>query len=227
VTGLAAAALSAAYAGKIMVVVGRRPSAKVEAGYDEEQVGTRHVGLAQRGPLVLLAAAAAVLGLLALPPVGDRLRSALGDTLTPTAATWELVLSAGLTLAVLGAVVVALSGRWRVPRPRWAALWLGLEHAANILVVAPTMALARTLARFDDRVLDRAVDTSAILTGELARRLGRLDSGSVDGLVEGVARATRRAGELARRPQTGQLHEYYAQATAILAVGVILLIVVR
>lgn len=227
VTGLAAAALSAVYAGKIVVVVWRRPSPDAEAGYDEEQVGSRHVGLAERGPLVLLAGAAAVLGLLAMPPIGDRLRAALGDTTTPTAAAWELVLSAGLALTVLAAVAWTVSGRWRAPQPRWAAQWLGLEQAAHALVVAPTMALARVLARFDDRVLDRAIDSSATATSALARRLGHLDIHGVDGVVEGVARATRRAGQLARRPQTGQLHEYYAQATAILAVGVLLLIVVR
>ena len=37
----------------------------------------------------------------------------------------------------------------------------------------------------------------------------------------------RRLGTLARRPQTGQLHQYYVQAVALLAVGVLLLVMVR
>jgi len=48
-----------------------------------------------------------------------------------------------------------------------------------------------------------------------------------DGVVEGLARQTRRLGQLARRPQTGLLHQYYIQAVAVLAVGVLILVTVR
>ena len=40
---------------------------------------------------------------------------------------------------------------------------------------------------------------------------------SIDGAVAAVATGTRRLGALARRPQTGQLHHYYAQTVIILA----------
>jgi hypothetical protein len=36
----------------------------------------------------------------------------------------------------------------------------------------------------------------------------------------------RRLGQVARRPQTGQLYQYYIQAIAVLAVGVLLLVTV-
>ena len=81
--GLAAAGLSAAYAGKILVVLWRSvPTAEralVEGHLDEEKPGTGHVGVLERAPLVVLALGALVLGLLALPPVGDTLAHALGE----------------------------------------------------------------------------------------------------------------------------------------------------
>jgi len=48
-----------------------------------------------------------------------------------------------------------------------------------------------------------------------------------DGAVRDVGVAARRLGTLARRPQTGQLHQYYAQATAVLAGLALLLLLVR
>lgn len=219
VVGLAAAALSAAYAGKVVVIVWRRLPDDAESGYDDEGRGTRHIGLLERVPLLALAAGAAVLGVLALPPVGHGLRSALGETSTPTAGPVELLVSALIALTVLGATLL-----WTAPEPRWAARWLGLAGATQALVVAPALRLARALARFDDRVLDRAVESTATLTATAARRLARADVRAVDGLVEAVARAARRLGDLARLPQTGQLHEYYAQTAALLAAGVLLLV---
>jgi hypothetical protein len=168
---------------------------------------------------VPLAAGATALGVLALPPVGDALRRALGEASTPTAGPLELIGSALIALAVLGAVL-----RWPPPAPRWAAGWLGLEPAVHLLVVDPTCRLARAFARFDDRVLDRAVEQGALVTVALARRLGRIDVRGVDGAVESLARSTRRLGDLVRRSQTGQLHEYYVQTAALLAAGVVLLV---
>ena len=120
-------------------------------------------------------------------------------------------------------------------------------------VVRPTLALAETLARFDDRVLDRVVTGSAqavlgvahlaatlddrVLDGavegtsrvsmRVAVRAGRYDDRSFDGFVEQLAALIRQLGRLARRPQTGQLHHYYVQAVAVLAIGIILLVAVR
>jgi hypothetical protein len=48
---------------------------------------------------------------------------------------------------------------------------------------------------------------------------------SVDGVVRALGRGFRALGRLARRPQTGQLHQYYAQAVVALAVLAALLIV--
>ncbi|MCB0949301.1 MAG: NADH-quinone oxidoreductase subunit L [Mycobacterium sp.] len=233
--GLLAAAVSAAYAGKIVVTIWRRPFLPVTVQrFDEERPGTRRVGTLETGPLVVLAVGAAVLGVLA-----------------PGAPAIELAVTAVLAVAVVLAVAYLLP-RERLPEPAWAAGWLGLEPAIHTLIVAPTMWAARTLAVFDDRMVDggvtklaagarqvarraalfddRAVDglvdTMATGTAHIARRAARIDDRDVDGAVNAVAAATRGLGRLARRPQTGQLHDYYFQAAAMLAIGAIVLYLV-
>lgn len=223
VVALAGAALSAAYAGKALLLVWRRPgdgAEAVERHWDAELLGRHRVGWLEQGPMVVLAAGAAVLGVLALPPAGEALQRALGVPGEPSAGPGELALSAVLALVVLAAV-----SRWRPPEPTWAREWLGLEPLTQAVVVRPVLALAERLARFDDRVLAAAVDRAA--GGTLA--LGRLTVGverRVDAAVEAVATGARRLGAAARRPQTGQLHQYYLQTLAVLAAGALLLLVV-
>ncbi|MEO5982313.1 MAG: proton-conducting transporter membrane subunit [Pedococcus sp.] len=250
--GLAASVLSAAYAGRIVVVVWRGNPRSGGAGaathFDEEERGTRSVNAWQQGPLVVLSVGAALLGLLALPPLGPPIARALAEPSGGRAAPLELAVSAVLALAVVLAVL-----RWPVPRPRWAVSWLGLEHAAHLVVVRPTLRLGAALARFDDDVLDRgverlpravraaarhgarfdddvldrAVEEVPRATAALARRSAQVDVHRVDGAVEGLALWVRRLGDLARTPQTGQLHQYYLHAVAVLAAGLLLLLTVR
>ena len=171
------------------------------------------------------------------------------------------MVAAGAYLLLRLQPLLAASGRRpgapRVPLPaaagRWLAGWLGLEAAAHRLVVQPTLALARGLARFDDAAVDGGVRGTAALgrvaAGALAwfddavldggvratARLGitaarladRRLEWSVDGAVRAVAGGARRLGALARRPQTGQLHHYYAQTVVALAGLALVLILVR
>ncbi|EME64079.1 NADH-ubiquinone oxidoreductase chain 5, partial [Rhodococcus ruber BKS 20-38] len=51
--------------------------------------------------------------------------------------------------------------------------------------------------------------------------------GGIDAAVHAVGAGTRRLGELARRPQTGQLHRYYLGSVAVLVLAVLFLVVVR
>ena len=248
IVGLAAAALSAVYSGKAIFVAWGRADDAVEAGYDEEQPGIRHIGRGERVPLVVLAAGAALLGILSLPPVNEPLKAMLGEEGTATPGALELAGSAVLALAMLGLVA------WkRVPQPAWAANWLGLEKAVRTVVVGPTLFLSERLARFDDALLDRGVLAVAHGAFSAAWRLGRFDdagldvvvestahagtvAGSraaraddrgVDGAVEGLARQLRRLGTLARRPQTGQIHQYYAQIAVVLTAVFVVILVVR
>lgn len=223
--GLAAAALSAAYAGKALVVIWRRVPADqqgaVDAYRDQEETGTGRIPLAGWLPLLVLAVAAAGAGLLALPPTGAVVAHAVGQPggYQPVPVS-ELVASALIALATL--VVVA---RWRAPAPRWARRWLGLQQAASALVTRPTLALGAAAARFDDRVLDRGAAQAARAIALLARWAAHVDQRRVDRMVEVAAAGLRQLGHLARRPQTGQLHQYYLQAVVVLVVGAVVLVV--
>ncbi|ORV65515.1 proton-conducting transporter membrane subunit [Mycobacterium gastri] len=216
--GMVAAALSAAYAAKILAAVwgtsapgGHQMSPKLNA-----------LNAFAKLPLLVLAAGAAVAGMLALPPIAPTLSRVLDNGLTAHSTVPELAASALLALLVVAAVV-----RWGVPEPRWAAGWLGLQGAANTVVARPTMRLAQTLARFDDDVLDRAVDRIAAGSLRAGRWAARTDDRRVDAAVESIATRTRQLGELARRPQTGQLHQYYLAALVVVVLGVLLLVAVR
>ena len=103
----------------------------------------------------------------------------------------------------------------------------GLEGAAQAVVVRPTLWLAERCARFDDHVLDAGVDAMSRGVVAVARGGAAVDDHGFDRAVEGVAASVRWLGRLARKPQTGQLHQYYIQAVAVLAIGVLLLITVR
>jgi hypothetical protein len=109
----------------------------------------------------------------------------------------------------------------------WASDWLRLENAATALLVRPVLRLADALAAFDDRVLDRAVEGSARSSVRLAQWTDARVEQLVDGSVEGVAGGARALGRLARRPQTGQLHQYLAQAVAAFTVLAVVLVLVR
>jgi len=224
--GLVAALFSALYAGKALKAVwGRAPA---QSAYDTEQRGTRRVSALMNAPLPLLAVAAAAIGVLVLPQV-PVFREAVGSAgdVTPDAA--ELTVSGALAIAGIAVMLGWRRAPWRVPEPVrwWWADWLGLEWLARRGIVDPVMLLAHTLARFDDHVLDRGVDR----VGGLGRGLARLSSVRVEAGVDEVVRAivtgARRAGTLARRPQTGQLHQYYAQAVAGLVLLALVLAVVR
>lgn len=229
--GLAAAIVSAGYAAKILVVIwspATPPTGPRTAQTALAAGSAKHrVSLAVTGPLAVLAVAATVVGAIALPPLGEHLSRALGGA-GAHAAVWELVLSAALALVAFVVVVVfrnSLRALLEAPSLWPLVGWLGLQNVARRWVVVPTLWCADRLATFDDRVLDRLVDGCAAWTLRTAQRLGQVDLRVVDGTVEAFGRGMRRLGREARRPQTGQLHEYYAQATALLAVCVLALIV--
>jgi NADH:ubiquinone oxidoreductase subunit 5 (subunit L)/multisubunit Na+/H+ antiporter MnhA subunit len=229
-TGLAAAVVSAVYATKALWYVWQPAPVDAAAGYDTEQRGTRRVTRIAAAPLLALAVPAAALGVLALPVIAGPLQDTLGAATEPSAAWWQLTLSAVLAIAASVA-----TWWWRAPAgipvpaavTGWLARWLDLERAADLLITRPVLALARLLAGFEDRILDRGVSAIARGTLALAGVAARADDVDVDGLIRQVAAGTRRLGQLARRPQTGQLHTYYIQAVVAFAALVLVFIVVR
>ncbi|MGQ0717407.1 MAG: hypothetical protein ACT4NP_08835 [Pseudonocardiales bacterium] len=153
----------------------------------------------------------------------------VGAPATTSPVAWELVTSALLALAAAAAVWWWGGRPAPVPTAVRRALgnWLHLEQGVHLLAVRPTMALARGLAAFDDRVLHRAVMALPVVVLWLARLTERRAEVRVDGAVRAVVAGARRLGVLARRPQTGQLHQYYAQTAVALLVLALLTVFVR
>ena len=196
--GLAAAVVSAVYSAKAAWYVWQ------PATMGAPTAGTRRIAPIEAAPLVVLAMAAAVLGVLALPPIGPPLARALGATGEPSPTGWELAVSAAAAAVASGAAWAWGARPAPLPQAVRSGLagWLGLEQAARFLLVGPVLATARALAAFDDRVLDQ-------------------------GVIGGVGRAARALGRLARRPQTGQLQAYYGQAAVLLAILALIAVLVR
>lgn len=228
VAGLLGAALSAAYATKALVVLTRHLPGDAESRYDDERHGTRAVPTTAWLPLLPLAAGALLLGVLALPPLFTDVQELVGGT-APEPSTLELVTSALLAVAVIVATVTVMPGVQgrRFVWPRVLTDWLFLEALAHRSVVRPVEVLAHRLAHLDDAVLDRGVEATAGGTVRLARAVALLDDRRIDGAVGGIVSGVRRVGGLARRPQTGQLHQYYLQALAVLALVLVVLVLVR
>lgn len=228
VAGLVGAALSAAYATKALVVLTRGLPDDAESRYDDERDGTRAVPGPAWVPLLPLAAEALLLGVLALPPVFTDVRELAGGA-SQEPSTLELVTSAMLAVVVIVATVAVMRGVQgrRFAWPRVLRDWLLLEPLAHRSVVRPVEVLAHRLAHLDDAVLDRGVEATAGGTVRLARTVALLDDRLIDGAVAGIVSGVRRLGGLARRPQTGQLHQYYLQALAVLALVLVVLVLVR
>ncbi|TMR20823.1 NADH-quinone oxidoreductase subunit L [Nonomuraea turkmeniaca] len=213
---LAAAVLSAAYAAKALIAVWSPEAARRD--------GAR-IRLLERLPLPLLALLAATLGIIGLLFGGwTRLLNAAG----PLPGAGELAASGVLALAVVMLVIgVRLRRRAELEAGAFLAGWLGLEPLAVAVVWQPLMVVAKALARFDDAVIDgvvRAVSRGGMAMARFAR--SPFETG-VDGVVRGTAAMAGRLGKLARKPQTGQVHTYLAQATVAVALLAIVIMLVR
>jgi NADH-quinone oxidoreductase subunit L len=215
---LAASALSAAYAAKALAVVWARPAPETAHLASRRAHGP---SVAELLPLPVLAAAAAGLGVLAIPALAGRWQGLLQSPKPEGPAYWELGLSALLAAAVLAVVVwlqtarLAQSGKLMIGAD-WLSDWLGLERFFRATIVRPTVALAKWCARFDDRVIAGGVDAAAMVTLRSSRIVeARLERG-VAGGVSAIVGSIRRLAVSARRPQTGLIHQYYAQSIVIM-----------
>ncbi|WP_327378181.1 proton-conducting transporter membrane subunit [Streptomyces sp. NBC_01216] len=220
-TGLAGAVVSAVYSVKILWFVWRPAPPRT--------TGRSRVPRGVIAPLAVPALACLALTPVAFPPLRDALDRYLAASDQRGPHVWEFALSAALALS--SAVVVWVRGVRPVPLPGWAASacarWLGLEHAAHVLLVSPVLRVSHAAAAFDDRVVDRAVDASARATLAGARWTDRVLERAYDRAAEQVASGARGLGGWARRPQTGLLHQYLAQAVAAFTVLAVVLVLVR
>ncbi|GGS79122.1 NADH-quinone oxidoreductase subunit 5 family protein [Streptomyces violaceus] len=220
IVGLAGAVISAVYSAKALWFVWQ----PVAVPDDREQP----LPYAARLPLAALAAACAALTVTSFPPVRDAVERVVGGGAQPVPHLWEFVLSGALAVAV-SAMVWMRGPQLTVPSriSAWTGDWLHLENAARTIFERPVLRLADALAAFDDRVLDRAVEGTALGSVRLAQWTNAQAERLVDGTVEGVAGGARALGRWARRPQTGQLHQYLAQAVAAFTVLAVVLVLVR
>ncbi|WP_219565964.1 NADH-quinone oxidoreductase subunit 5 family protein [Streptomyces griseus] len=138
-------------------------------------------------------------------------------------------MTATAVTAVLAAVGLLIARRWaaRTPAARPPTPWLRLEPAARRGIARPVLRLAALLARADDQVLARVPERAAHAVLTLARHADGHGERAVEGAVSGVADGARALGRAARRPQTGQLHQYYAQAsTGFILLGALAVVVI-
>ncbi|GAB3230991.1 hypothetical protein GCM10027447_25800 [Glycomyces halotolerans] len=231
VVALAASALSAVYAGRILFTA-MAPSTE------------QHRPV----PTAMVAATAA----LAVPAAGFGAAALWWPAPLPPLEPVGAAASAVIAVAALAAA--ALWTRRGSPLPEAVASagrrWLWLEPSARRVIARPVWSLARTLAAFDDRVLaagargaargGRAIATavddvperrltagaSALGRGwrTVAALVERAPERAIKALVDTVANGGGRLGALARRPQTGQLHQYFAQAAVAFAVLVLVFV---
>ncbi|MEV2268449.1 NADH-quinone oxidoreductase subunit 5 family protein [Nonomuraea africana] len=216
---LAGGLLAAAYAAKALMAVW--------GPADVEHCSGERVGPLHRVPLPPLAVLAAALGVVGFPPLFDAWTRLLGAP-GPGPEPGELALSGLLAVVVVAGVSLARRRLTASVESRsFLSGWLRLEPIAVTVAWRPLLAAARALARFDDRVVDGVVRAVPCMGMALARRARSPFEAGVDGVVRGTASSVGRLGTLARRPQTGQVHTYLAQAMVALVLLALVIVLVR
>ncbi|MER6576854.1 proton-conducting transporter membrane subunit [Nonomuraea sp. NPDC001023] len=244
VVAFAAGLAAALYAGKALAAVWRPADAATGAG--SERRATGRVAWPELLPLPVLALVAAGFGVVGLPAVHGWWSRLVGDPGAPGLTAGELALSGVPALALVTAAIAVRPGTLMIAvRPGKAAIaappgtavlprvrgvfggWLGLERAARAGVWRPLLRAARWAAWFDERVVQGAVEAVARAGLRAARLAGSPLESGLDALVRRAGGAVRRLGGLARRPQTGQVHTYFAQAAVALVVLAVVFAIVR
>ncbi|WP_018331600.1 proton-conducting transporter membrane subunit [Actinomycetospora chiangmaiensis] len=214
VAALLATALSAVSATRAAWFVWRPVrSPSIRRGAEGTGRTRRHVPLAITAALAVLAVPAVAVGAVGV---------AVG--LVPGADPGQLVTTGVVVVLVAAATWVLHSRPVRLQSPRWgraagvARGWLGLERVVGPVVGTPVLALARLVDRADAS-LGTALPRAAATVPALARGVERYGERPIAAAVDRLAAGVRRLGDLARRPQTGQQHQYYAQG--VIAIGVL------
>lgn len=199
VLGLTAALVTAAYALRMVLI----------PFFGRESVGTEERPALMLTPAWILAGLTVVLGFF-----GGAFARFLSLEEPPF--SWGVFISVGVVL--LGfACVWAFWRRGELISPRSfglgvlaypAANFFWLDTAINAMVVRPVLVLSRSLAAFDEKVVDAGVNLAG-RTGLLFARLqGTFDERGVDGLVREVGVVFMAGGRMFRHIQTGFIHQY-------------------
>jgi len=191
---LVAGLFSAFYVVRWYLLVWGRDAA---AGGVERAPGTarqilRQPGRVEVGSLAVLAFITLFLSVLWLPG-GRNVVEKASEGVIFEAAAWEFVASAVL-IAVAFALAELMLQRGRLwslglsPKVQAAAGdWLGIPAVAKLLVVAPMFSFSRSLAAFDNRVVDAGVRLAAALAASVSRVFALRAEVRLDGVVRGIA----------------------------------------
>ncbi|MEJ2869233.1 proton-conducting transporter membrane subunit [Actinomycetospora sp. OC33-EN08] len=210
VAGLLATALSAVGATRAAWFLWR-PVRSPSIRRGAEQQTRRHVPLAITVAVGVLVVPAVALGGVAV---------AVG--LVPRADAGELVTTGVVVVLAAAATWVLHSRPVRVRSALWGRAarvgrgWLGLAVVTGPAVGTPVTTLARWVERADAS-LARALPRAAAAVPALARGVERRGDRPIVVALARFAAGVRWLGDLARRPQTGQQHQYYAQG--VIAIG--------
>jgi NADH-quinone oxidoreductase subunit L len=181
--------------------------------------------------LVVLGAGAVVAGVLGIPALWSQKPPILEHWLAPslTAEVPFAVLphwmewasqGAGFTVGLIGwlfAMLLYKDARSTAParlKDRFLRIWTVVynkyyvDELYQLVVLRPTVALARALSWFDGHVIDAIVNAVATVGRGFGRIDAAIDTYFVDGAVTLVAEATLAGGRALRRVQTGRIQTY-------------------
>jgi len=96
---------------------------------------------------------------------------------------------------------------------RWLGLFELLDHFKAVI-----FGLCRRLAYFDTYVLDKFTNNLATLTLSIAKWTANEVENSIDITVASLSGMVSKSGKWAKIPQTGLLHNYYAQAVMVIGI---------
>ena len=100
-----------------------------------------------------------------------------------------------------------------------------IDEFYGAVIVKPVKKLSGLLFKFDQKVIDGAVNGSGFMTVLISKLQDLFDKLIVDGAVNGTGRLTVRGGELLKHLQTGLVQNYILIAAAGLALAVLLKII--
>ena len=82
------------------------------------------------------------------------------------------------------------------------------DELYDLVLIRPTLTMARWIANFDKYVVDGVVNGSAWIAARISRLSGRFDNRMVDGMVNGLGDLVYKLGDVGRGLQTGRLRNY-------------------
>jgi len=185
-------------------------------------------------PMAALGLGAAIAGLVGSPWMRHRIFHLLGDPQVHHGMD-PLILGLSSVAVVVGfglAWVIGFRRRNLLPealRPLGARLYRWAAHAYDVdacyqrMIIGPCWRLAGWLSRFDQRVIDGAVNGAGDAGWRLSQWKAWVDQRIVDRAVNGIAQLVRDTGALLRWIQTGIVQQYlFVMVVSVVVLSILL-----